>query len=103
MSACLASILEVDIETVKCEETDNWYKDVNLWLQAEHGVALMTVMGIPYWFKGYLVVCGESPRGWEHACVGQVVQGRATVVHDPHPSRDGILEVTEIMVLVKAD
>lgn len=103
MSACLASILEIGIEEVQCKDEDNWYKKTNDWLQAEYNLALMTVTKIPYWFKGYLIMCGESPRGIEHATVGQVVEGVATIVHDPHPSRDGIPDVTEIMVLVKAD
>ncbi len=103
MAACIASILEIPIETVKIKESDSWYKDVNGWLHTEHGLALMTVTKIPYWFKGYLILCGVSPRNIEHATVGQVVEGVATIVHDPHPSRDGIADITEIMVLVKSD
>ena len=109
MAACLASILEIPIEDVQCKETDNWFKDVNLWLQREHKLALMEIKRIPYWFQGYLIVSGKGPRGLEHACVLMMesflseADCMVEVVHDPHPSREGLPKITEIMALVKAD
>ncbi len=103
MAACLASILEVNIEDVQAKETDNWFKDVNLWLQKEHRLALMTVSGSPFWFEGHLIVGGPGPRDQEHACVGARREWVITIVHDPHPSRDGLLKKEDYMVLVKAD
>lgn len=103
MSACLAAMLEIPIEDVQCEETDNWFKDVNDWLQDNHQLAMMEVSTIPYWYRGYFIVCGKSPRGIEHACIGHVKEGRVAVLHDPHPSRDGLLNIDEVYALVKAD
>ena len=39
-----------------------------------------------------VIVSGKSPRGdWEHAVVGRVENGAWTLVHDPHPSKAGIV------------
>jgi len=46
---------------------------------------------------GYCILAGKSPRGdFAHAVVGWGMQ----VVHDPHPSRAGIVTCTEVIVLV---
>lgn len=47
------------------------------------------------------VLCGPSPRGpFGHAVVGDPT-GR-TMLHDPHPSRAGILSVDYVMALVRS-
>lgn len=48
--------------------------------------------GIP----GYCILSGPGPRGWRHSVVGY--QGR--MVHDPHPSRAGLVSIDEIEILV---
>lgn len=53
---------------------------------------LLPLSGVP----GYCILSGPGPRGWRHSVVGY--QGR--VVHDPHPSRDGLVEIDEIELLV---
>ena len=103
MAACFASILEVPIEGIELEETENWFKDVNMWLQREHGLAFFQVDKLPYFFQGYFMVGGPGPRGVEHACVGHMKEGRVEICHDPHPSREGLLEITEVFAFVKAD
>lgn len=54
-----------------------------------------TVMAKPP--GGWSIVSGRSPRpgGQLHACVAF----NGVVVHDPHPSRAGILDVLDFMVL----
>ena len=39
-------------------------------------------------------VAGPSPRGVLH----QVLYRDGRLWHDPHPSRDGVLEITEVIV-----
>lgn len=43
----------------------------------------------------YLLVAGMSPRGVLH----QVVYRDGTLWHDPHPSRDGVLDVQEVLAV----
>lgn len=45
---------------------------------------------------GYSIASGRSPRGVDHACVA--LDG--VTIHDPHPSRAGLLEITDYEVLV---
>ena len=42
------------------------------------------------------LISGRSPRGFGHRCVGW----RGQVVHDPHPSRAGLVTVYSIGLLV---
>lgn len=47
-----------------------------------------------------IILCGPSPRGdFGHAVVGH--PEFQTMLHDPHPSRDGILATEYVMALVK--
>lgn len=48
--------------------------------------------GIP----GYCILSGPGPRGVRHSVVGY--QGH--IVHDPHPSHEGLVSVDEIEILV---
>jgi len=101
MAATLASILEIPIETVDPHVINNskWVNNLNKWLQEEYGLALVNTKHINFGYKGYLLLAGETPRGLLHSCVGQIVEGIFTVVHDPHPSRAGLIEITEVSVL----
>lgn len=47
--------------------------------------------------SGPTLLMGKSPRGWAHVCVGD----GPTVIWDPHPSRDGLTEVTEAAIVGK--
>jgi hypothetical protein len=46
--------------------------------------------------KGWAMAYGTSPRGYEHAVV--VHDGK--LWHDPHPSRAGLLDITQYEILV---
>jgi hypothetical protein len=47
----------------------------------------------------YTIASGPSPRGpWGHVCVADST-GR--IVHDPHPSRAGLLAVEELIVITQ--
>lgn len=103
MAASVASILEVPIESVPVQDGPTWFRHLNEWMQREHKLALLPIEGVQPFFQGYMVLSGPGPRGREHACVGAIVDGKISVVHDPHPSRDGLIEIREAMVFVKAD
>ena len=43
------------------------------------------------------IVCGPSPNGpWSHACVGRTNGYGYELVHDPNPSRKGLLSLERI-------
>lgn len=45
---------------------------------------------------GYSILSGPGPRGHRHCVVGY----QGFVVHDPHPSRDGLIEIDSLELLV---
>ncbi len=106
MSACIASLLELGIDDVpyfmgtEDEPDDLWKKRINRWA-APYGFSFMhfkTAKGFTEWPPGYYVLTGRSPRGM-HA----VVAKGKKMVHDPHPSRDGLKSVDGFAVLVPLD
>ena len=87
-SACVASILELPIEAVPSFANDDRTRWAQLtqWL-TDRGLAARAIeSGAPA--PGFTIVGGPSPRivNQRHACVA--LDG--VVVHDPHPSRDGL-------------
>jgi len=92
--AAVASILELPLEDVPHvmihDDWDvrlhEWLSQFNLWTVAVDAKIAKEYNHIP---AGYHLISGQSPRGdfW-HTVVGY--QGE--MVHDPHPSRDGLTE-----------
>ena len=93
-SACVASILELPIEQVPTFVIeDDWHIAAQTWLNAR-GLWLLSLPWDDEWgaivlepFGGYHIIGGQSPRG-EHG--HSVVGLRGEIVHDPHPSGEGI-------------
>ena len=95
--ASLASILEVSIESVPhfcfLYNADNWFIETNKWLTKNFGLSLIGIT-MPENIKHeifqspvYYMITGKSPRGqFDHCCVGYM----GKLVHDPHPSNDGL-------------
>jgi hypothetical protein len=85
-SACLASILEISIEGVPLFLGPYW-DDFLPWL-ADRGLSASLYRRDDYVPQGYSIAGGPSKRfaGRMHACVAF----NGVVVHDPHPSRDGL-------------
>lgn len=50
-------------------------------------------------FEGFYLVSGISPRGVGH----MVVYRDGALAHDPHPSREGLTEITWTRILVPLD
>lgn len=83
--ACIASILEISID-----EVPRFFGpsvDFLRWL-APQGLSATRYKGSDYVPPGYAIAAGPSRRfaGRLHACVAY----DGAVVHDPHPSRDGL-------------
>lgn len=98
-AACIASLLGLDIDEVPDfgQGKKNWYRLFEEWLRCRR-LAPLTVYGksaiIP---KGvYYLAGGKSSRGIPHS----VIYLNGEMVHDPHPDRDGLAEVTDYLFLV---
>jgi hypothetical protein len=94
--ACIASILGVPAEEVphflklELEELKaSWITLTVEWLR-ERGYSLIRLDSAPFWVSdGFLCIAsGMSPRGFRHC----VVYDGFDIVHDPHPSRDGLVD-----------
>jgi len=95
-SACLASILELSIDEVPLFLGPYW-DDFLPWL-AERRLAASLYRRNDYIPPGYSIAGGVSKRFGDrmHACVAYA----GVVVHDPHPSREGLPSgVLEYVVL----
>lgn len=102
-SACVASILELPIDDVPFfMAPGDWYPRFEEWLKPlgyypvcfELEGASQSVMKE----FGVHILSGKSPRGdFEHS----VVACGDKVVHDPHPSRDGIGELVDYILIVR--
>lgn len=99
--ACIASILEVPLEEIP--EVDEslkwgWMKPFNDYL-AEKGLAFIDVCLQQHKLYeppvGVLcILSGPSPRfDCDHSVVGRTQKDGLYMVHDPHPSRDGLKHV----------
>lgn len=110
LQACLASLLELQLHEVPHFVGEAWRADLGEWLRARGLWALLFAPPIPStiddaaaWLDetvlGYAIVSGQTPRGLLHATVWRAGQ----LVHDPHPSRAGLLGVEDVIVLVPID
>lgn len=99
--AVTASILELESKDVphfvKEQPGSDWY---DTWEQfmIKHGVE--PIMLTPPWNKvpkplGYYLASGPANRGCKHIVI--MLDGK--IIHDPHPSRDGLLEVEAVWIL----
>ncbi len=95
-SACLASILEIPLAEVPLFLGAYW-DDFLPWL-ADRGLSASIYRSTDYVPPGFSIAGGRSKRfaGRMHACIAY----DGIVVHDPHPSRDGLpAGVTEYVVI----
>lgn len=104
-AACIASILELDLSDVP-DEANYWkpgmshqqswrlYEPaVHQWL-SDRGLLLLEVKVDATYFSGrefdpICIISGPSPRNpeFQHAVVGKGFE----IIHDPHPSRAGLI------------
>lgn len=99
--ACLASILEIDIEKVPNfqEPVGEWYIKYKQWLN-QFGLDLVGVTNWDNWPEGrpkvFSIVSGMGPRGLQHS----VIYFDGDMVHDPHPEGGGVKDITDWIYLV---
>jgi hypothetical protein len=102
-SACVASLLELSIEDVPYfmgdtkEEGEEWLERFEEWLAPLGLYPLMFKCG-DHRPEGLHILCGKTSRG-DH---GVVARG-SDMIHDPHPSRIGLLSHNHCVVLVSID
>ena len=98
LMACFASLLEIPIEDVPEFDGESWFSQMTKWLETI-GFDLIRWSG-EVELPGYYMVMGTSPRGdFNH----QVIYKNGVLIHDPHPSKAGGIEVKEIWALLPLD
>ena len=103
--ACLASIMEIDIETIPyTNDYDDWQDELNKWLIDNHNIYLMSIRFdlnsyIPAAIhQGYTIGCGKSCNNLMHA----VVCFNKKIIHDPLPNSGLTFENIEYFdILIK--
>lgn len=102
-SAAIASLFELSLDEVPNfnDHGSGWWDAFADWC-AERGLwpIDIAVDGDYYYFtpSGYYIVSGDSPRGdFQHA----VIYYDGEMVHDPHPSGDGIMKPRYITLFTK--
>lgn len=103
-AACIASLLELELATVPnfcVDHHSRWWDVLNDWLEPRGFVAIMLEGAeMQHYRSAYVIASGPSPReGVSHS----VLYRNGELVHDPHPSRAGLLEVRDVIVLVAID
>lgn len=106
--ACISSILEIDIDLIPVFEdmkAGEWHQPFMNFLDENgyefegtchlHRLELLnTYEGI----DGYIIVNGISPREWAKRG-HSVIYKHGIMVHDPHPSGDGLLEIKDFYLI----
>ncbi len=113
LSACIASILQLGIEEVPYFMSNDvngreWITKLATWL-VQFGLYPVVVTGLASGQLGYVaahlvikgfagvhILQGPTVRGGTHAVVGV----GNTIIHDPHPSRAGLVSISERTLLV---
>jgi hypothetical protein len=111
-TACVASLLELTMEEMPDLNADklqdgSWIHP--FWeLITNHGLEYYGT-GTPnrhgsvkdyHGVDGYVIVCGKSPREWVKAGHA-VVYLNGDLIHDPHPSGEGLVEVESWLLIEK--
>ncbi|KLI04534.1 MULTISPECIES: hypothetical protein [Mycolicibacterium] len=109
--ACIASVIGCPIAEVphfvRDHGDDGWFEATNAWLAARCGETIRYAP-VETWppdlstRRPYVILNGGSPRGeFAHCVVADAASG--DMVHDPHPSREGITSVTGAFALVAVE
>lgn len=104
-SACVASVLELQIEDVPDfmyrdgKLNDAWFDEFIEWLRPQ-GLSAMIVVCHEADFPlkdAYYLIGGKAKRGIMHSVVGF----NSEIVHDPFPLGSGFSEVVDYIVFVR--
>lgn len=100
LAACLASIFEVDIDSVPdFGDGSGWYDKFEQYMMEAHDLQPIDIeypsCHTPI---GYHIINGESPRGdYLHAVVGK----DGEPVFDPHPDDTEVVKITSLTLFLK--
>ncbi|MFA5300686.1 MAG: hypothetical protein WC389_21060 [Lutibacter sp.] len=104
LCACIASLLEIPIESVPNPKHDDWVEEINQWLIENHNIYILSVVlhkdsYLPSAFKNSITIgCGRSINNIMHAVL--VYENR--IIHDPLPNSGLTFEkIEEFDLLVK--
>lgn len=103
LMACVASILEIELEELPLIPDREWFPIFEKALRDRGYHVLVVELGTPPIApRGYCIGIGPSPRTkpeektTDHACV--LLDG--DVVHDPHPTRTGLARLDYVILLI---
>lgn len=94
--ACLASILELDLDDVPRHTDNDWLEKINQWLRWHFSLQLMVQS--PYYAppNAYIIANGSNQRDRPHS----VVMQNGLLVHDPNPDNGGLSDVNNVLIFV---
>ena len=108
VAACLASLLDMDINDVPDfnmrDSQEDWRVFYGRWLNSvgysltcvylgaedDHDTSEDSPGCLVRIGGGPVLLAGPGPRGVGHCVVGEAGLAQYTILHDPHPSRDGL-------------
>ena len=107
-ASCLASILDMQPEAIPFfMDAKDWFEEFSKWLK-RHGYYPMqfevgdkTLENMSHY--GVYILSGKSPRAEVKypECLHSVLACGDQIIHDPHPSRDGIETYDDFILIVK--
>lgn len=100
-SACVASLLELPLADVPYfMGEEDWLPGFAMWLEPRGFYPVIFGLALAEEWRpmGLHILGGIGPRG-AHA----VVARGSEVVHDPHPSREGLTILEDVTILVPLD
>ncbi|RPE05566.1 hypothetical protein EGT74_24600 [Chitinophaga lutea] len=110
MMACYASFFDLELSQVPAieelfdDESVSWYERLVNWLNSlgydeerNHFKQGRPVDPAESGYKDYYFAVGPASRGVHH----MVIYRHGKLVHDPHPSREGLLQVDGFITLKK--
>ena len=101
--ACIASILECDIDIFpdpnRIKDWSTLYNDtVELLDKMGYSYESIPVSMLRCDCRGYIIAIGKSPRSKRKRITHAVVWNNG-IVHDPHPDRTGLLDITRFEII----
>lgn len=100
-AACLASLLEVDIDIIPdfyYLYKSDWYNRFLEWLE-QFDLTAVIFDSLPFGFplNYYYLVGGISERGIMHSCVAH----SGKIVHDPYPGGNGFNDILDYTIFIR--
>lgn len=106
LQAAFASLLELPIDDVPhFVAMEDCWGAIQEWFRERYNAFYLVVeadqQGLDWylWHAGHYIVTGTSPRGLQHAVIGE----KGEIVFDPHPSRAGLTDIKRYGFIVPLD